>query len=337
MRRRTDSTFAGVGGVVIQGFLTKQGHVVRNWKKRWVVVTGTLLQYFENEPKDGDQLSAKLKGFFDVDGSVVEAVDVPGRPWAFKISNDGTDLLLFAESEQKRQEWIAALGDVNRPLHMAARKGDSTAIKSLLRSGGIEAIDAVDSQDRTVLFYCAQHGFRDLVEQLLDLGADVNLRTQDGKQPLWVASRNGHEDVVVTLLKAGASVNGNGLCDVGTPLLMASQRGHVNCVKRLCSARADVNIPVADRSDYPLTAAAADGRADICSVLLQAGANVNAQTARKQCALHVAAGLRDGAAAVCKLLLDRGADRNVTDNAGLTPLDVAKQSGREEIMAMLMI
>lgn len=34
-----------------EGYLTKQGIVVKNWKKRWFVMEGTLLAYFK-KPKD---------------------------------------------------------------------------------------------------------------------------------------------------------------------------------------------------------------------------------------------------------------------------------------------
>jgi ankyrin repeat protein len=49
-------------------------------------------------------------------------------------------------------------------------------------------------------------GHCDVVECLLSSGADVNLRCEDGKSPLFIASQHGRCDVVKCLFSSGADI-----------------------------------------------------------------------------------------------------------------------------------
>jgi ankyrin repeat protein len=48
---------------------------------------------------------------------------------------------------------------------------------------------------------------KDMVQLLVDAGADVNLASADAGTPLGVAARNGYVEVVRVLLEAGAEVD----------------------------------------------------------------------------------------------------------------------------------
>ena len=50
-------------------------------------------------------------------------------------------------------------------------------------------------------------GIKDVVEQLIAKGADVNAKNEDNNTALIVASINGHKDVVEQLIAKGADVN----------------------------------------------------------------------------------------------------------------------------------
>ena len=70
---------------------------------------------------------------------------------------------------------------------------------------------------------------------LIELGADVNKRRDNGVTPLSIAALEGHEAVVRALLELGADLNeteDNG----GRPLYMAAQNGHEAVVRMLIEA-----------------------------------------------------------------------------------------------------
>lgn len=66
-------------------------------------------------------------------------------------------------------------------------------------------------EDKNPLIIACKYGFLDIVMELLEAGADININ--DGyNKPLTVACENGQTSIVRALLKVGAAVNeGNGV------------------------------------------------------------------------------------------------------------------------------
>ena len=83
-------------------------------------------------------------------------------------------------------------------------------------------------------------GHTETVKLLLDKGADVNMKTDNGYTALIEASENGHIEIVKLLLDKGADVNAK---DNGgnTPLILASMCGRIEVVSMLLENGADVN------------------------------------------------------------------------------------------------
>ncbi|MFZ0535804.1 MAG: ankyrin repeat domain-containing protein [Candidatus Sulfotelmatobacter sp.] len=135
------------------------------------------------------------------------------------------------------------------------------------------------------------------VQLLLDSGADIEARDEEGSTPLMRAAAFGQTETFKLLLERGAKIN---VRDQGglTPLIAAA-----------CScAIATMN------STY-----------DIMKMLLEKGANVNARTRDGKTALIMAAGSPDSSASV-KLLLNWGADPMAKDNEGKTAMTFAKDN-----------
>ena len=103
------------------------------------------------------------------------------------------------------------------------------------------------------------------IETLCTLGADVNIKDQNGFTPLMnVVSRHGrHESrlqIIKILLKYGANPNAVNPHN-NTPIILASQHGHVDCVKKLIKKGANLEI----MNDHCKTA--------LCCSLSSKGAN----------------------------------------------------------------
>jgi ankyrin repeat protein len=64
------------------------------------------------------------------------------------------------------------------------------------------------SQDGgTPLFVACQCNHLDVVEELLERGADIHAQMVDGASPLFIAAQNGHWKMVQYLLRKGAKVD----------------------------------------------------------------------------------------------------------------------------------
>ena len=72
------------------------------------------------------------------------------------------------------------------------------------REGRREVQEQIYGQ--TPLSWAAENGHEAVVKLLLEKGADVECKSNDGRTPLWWAAEKGHEAVVKLLLEKGADV-----------------------------------------------------------------------------------------------------------------------------------
>ena len=120
----------------------------------------------------------------------------------------------------------------------------------------------------------ASMGDMAMVEQLLALGADVEVSSRGDGNPLIIAAMRGDLLLAERLLKAGANVNAVVLADE-TPLINASFRGDIAMVELLLAYGADLNLHVeTPLSDGPeMRSALSRARhAEMRNFLLQRGA-----------------------------------------------------------------
>jgi len=116
-------------------------------------------------------------------------------------------------------------------LHRAVRCGWVDMAKCLIEDGRIH-VDTAKRDGATALFIAAQEGHPDLVNLLINHGADLDLSDEDGISPLYIASYQGHLAIVKILLDAGANPNHLGK-DSTSPLYIASQEGYAEIVHLL--------------------------------------------------------------------------------------------------------
>eukprot|EP00757_Euglenozoa_sp_SAG-D1_P000018 gene18-11488_t len=72
---------------------------------------------------------------------------------------------------------------------------------------------------------------------LLQAGADIQAKNEDGWTALMLACQNGHSNVVEMLLQAGADIQAKNQQDIihdrQTALMLACPNGHFNVVEML--------------------------------------------------------------------------------------------------------
>uniref|UniRef100_A0A3B5L7Q5 Poly [ADP-ribose] polymerase n=1 Tax=Xiphophorus couchianus TaxID=32473 RepID=A0A3B5L7Q5_9TELE len=146
-------------------------------------------------------------------------------------------------------------GDANgafRELFEACRNGDVSRVKKLVDAVNVNAKD-MSGRKSTPLHFAAGFGRKDVVDHLLQTGANVHARDDGGLIPLHNACSFGHSEVVSLLLCQGADPN----------------------------ARDNWNYT-------PLHEAAIKGKIDVCIVLLQHGADPNIRNTDGKSALDLA-------------------------------------------------
>ena len=176
-------------------------------------------------------------------------------------------------------------------------------------------------------------GDKQVVELLISRGADINAGV------LYYAAFIGLDELVKLFIAEGANVNvqfdyGNWLM---TPLHTAANWGHTKTAKTLLTAGAKVDVQCS-RGMTPLRHAIVtddDGHNETLKLLIAHGADINEQGADTgQTPLHQAAGNDHGE--IAKTLLNAGAKVDIKDKMGRTALAVARQYAHTEIAEMLL-
>lgn len=133
----------------------------------------------------------------------------------------------------------------DRDLELAIMRGKTAKVDQLLRDG--VDVNTAQTWRGTLLQLAVQSGTPEIVRLLLARGADVN-RAVDEKPPLILAVVRGNLDLVDALLNAGANINVR-TATGDTPLHGAaritgwSAENIVPIARRLLEAGANVNVP----------------------------------------------------------------------------------------------
>ena len=251
------------------------------------------------------------------------------------------------------------------PLHKACNSGHLDIVKLLVRSGagvratdnkgvtcligasylghtetvrylvGLKEVDInhVDSTGCTALRHAAVRNHADAVEVLIDAGADIEVKDEEGRSPLLVSNCLGHLDIAIMLVKAGADVcvtdNKGRTC-----FALASYYGHTETVRYLAGLK-EVDLEHADSTGRTaLSHAVVANHADVVEVLIDAGADIETRGNHDRTPLLVAS--QCGNLQVVKVLVKAGADVCVTHDNGDTCLAVAAANGHSETVRTLL-
>ncbi len=133
-------------------------------------------------------------------------------------------------------------------------------------------IDKKDSDGDTVLSVAAINGQVDVIDYLINNGAEINSKNNRGYTIFSFATKLSHE-VNKTLVKNGANINHRG--EKGqTPLINAILAGDLSTVMYLISLGAIIDY-VDERGGSALFYATSGGNMEIVKSLVEAGADVN--------------------------------------------------------------
>lgn len=167
------------------------------------------------------------------------------------------------------------------------------------------------------------------VEALFQRGFDPNTVNPQGQHGLILALRRGALKVVdVLLMQAATDINIRTAQDENA-LMLAALRGFTDVCQKLIVRDADVNKPGWTALHY----AATGGHTDIMRMLLEHHAYIDAASPNGSTPLMMAA--MYGTAAAVKVLLDAGADVDLKNELGLTALDFARKTQRNDSVELI--
>ena len=158
------------------------------------------------------------------------------------VCNDWLDLLSCESNVIKaKAEFKSKILRDQENLWHGAVTGDFEEVKRLLSTSLLDIECEQNGIFTTPLYQASKWGHKDLVQLLLDRGADPNNAGRCGDTPLVVAAIDGKNDIIKLLLDRGADPNTR-IIGGFTPLQGASEYGHKNVVKLLLDNGANPNI-----------------------------------------------------------------------------------------------
>ncbi|XP_065828038.1 poly [ADP-ribose] polymerase tankyrase-1-like [Oscarella lobularis] len=236
-------------------------------------------------------------------------------------------------------------------LFEACRTGDLTRVRRQVSTSNVNARDTAGRKS-TPLHFAAGFGRKEVVETLLQCGANVHARDDGGLIPLHNACSFGHAEVVQLLLTSGADPNTRDNWNF-TPLHEAAIKGKIDVCIVLLQHGADPNIRNTDgktpldladvscrnvltgdyKKDELLESSRSGDEEKLMSLLTPLNVNCHAADGRKSTPLHLAAGYNR--VKIVQLLLHHGADVHAKDKGGLVPLHNACSYGHYEVTELL--
>ena len=190
--------------------------------------------------------------------------------------------------EQVRKGGVSSTG--YGPTHFAASLGNVEVMEFLLASG-VDKNERDADGNSALMWVVSADGSEDLMDALVDHGANVNMQNFVGETALFTACARGLEDKVEFLLENGADAHIADL-DGATPLHAAAGQGDSSLIELLVRYGASVSA-ADDEGDSPLHWAVREGKMEAAQALIQLGASISQCNEDGESALELALSLDD--------------------------------------------
>lgn len=117
------------------GYLSKEGHILKTWKKRWFVLKGNFLYYFK------DNSLSNLRGVISLKDVTIKEAPGKEHPYCFAIRKKNTfgeTTFLSSSNKKDYKEWLNLLKVVTSSMNISSdipneRKTDSVSPKLIRR------------------------------------------------------------------------------------------------------------------------------------------------------------------------------------------------------------
>ena len=166
----------------------------------------------------------------------------------------------------------------NTILHLASSYNHIPVINVLLDNGA--DINLKNDDGNTSLHIACNFGLYNVALKLIEAGADVNLANNQNNTPLHLACYRNHEKITSLLIKSGSDLNiknVNGNTPLHVCLLTDCISDETQIIKNLVANHADIH-QLNNNKESPLYLACHENHLEIVQLLLNSGANPNTET-----------------------------------------------------------
>jgi ankyrin repeat protein/poly(3-hydroxybutyrate) depolymerase len=221
--------------------------------------------------------------------------------------------------------------DDRADLSLAIRQGNLAAVRAIVeKNPGL--VKSADDSGFTPLHIAATAGHVDIIEHLLDRGADLEARTAGGQTPLFQTVPLASEQAFGRLLEKGANLNARD--DLGRTILQFALTWRRPSMVDVILKHGFTPDTSGVAAQQMLDEAANSGVESLVSTLIARGVTVEPGMRDGTSLLHSAA--RGGLPGLADRLLKHGALANARDQHGLAPLHLAAFHGRDAVVPVLL-
>ncbi|GAD93834.1 conserved hypothetical protein [Paecilomyces variotii No. 5] len=291
-------------------------------------------EYGENIQQDYENATFRAidKGFHNILRFLINGFDSnalqPILCYALSIS-DNKDIRNLAL--QYKPDWSFCLKMDARMLKTASFCGDIEVMNSLIENGA--DVNGPRDSRGSPLQVATHHGHVRAMELLIEKGADINLLSGEKGTMLEIAtSPFSSIEAMRLLISKNAPIN-EGSSRSGGPLGIAAHGRAIDKMELLLSNGADINAPLGEWGS-PLGTAVAKGKLESVEYLVAKGADVNISCPRYGCLLGLAAYYEN--LDIMRVLIDNGADINRNCGEYGCPLGAAAYRGKIRAMKLLL-
>ena len=269
-----------------------------------------------------------LRVSFPINSSTIcEIGKFVGREFAFRLTTDSEEIILGTETEKDHTEWMEAINEVITQFKLGSKfictqNGDIGSLKDIFKDMP-SSIDDVDENGNTCLHIAAEFNQMEIVEYLLNIKCNLNVKNRKNETPVVTATIHGNADIADLLTESN--------CDLtiqheeGTPqIIFYTMSNNPFIVTRLLDHfRVYIDEPDVNGFTALMAASYADN-AMLVRLLLSRGANINCSNHEGDSPLLIA--MANGCNTTAKLLIDNNCniDQQAVDGDAALMIAVVK-------------
>ncbi|XP_067653124.1 ankyrin-3-like [Haliotis asinina] len=214
-------------------------------------------------------------------------------------------------------------------LHMACQGGNVKIVKYILTQNIVD-INGNDDNKMTPFLLAAYHGNSDVLELLVQKGANTLAVNRKRRNSLHLSCTGGHVDAAKYVLnQTSVDINSKD-CEEMTPVMLAASHGKSEVFDILMKKGADLSV-TDENGDNILHCSCRGGNVEIVNYILKRNTlDVNSKGHEEKTPVMLAAS--HGKSEVFDILMKKGADLSVTDENGDNILHCACGGGNVEIV-----